>query len=186
MAVPHPKIAITGDIGSGKSEVCRLLAAATGYPTYSTGQMQREIADRLGMTTLELNRYSESHPEIDQEIDGRSMELGGRDESFLIDSRIAWRFIPQSFKVFLSVDLRTAAERILGAGRRRERYASLDDAMRDIGRRRRSENERFLETYGIDQSDLGNYDLVVDTSDKTPGQVADEILGAFRAWRDAA
>ena len=40
-----------------------------GFEIYSTGKVQREIAQRYGMTTLEFNEYAETHLEIDDEID---------------------------------------------------------------------------------------------------------------------
>ena len=182
--VPYPKMSISGDIGSGKTAVSRRLQKATGYPLYSTGGLQRQIATRYGMTTLELNKYAETHPEIDDEIDGESIRLGRTDEAFIIDSRIAWHFIPHSFKVYLSVDLDESARRILGDERQGESYDDLETARAEILKRRRSEVERFRKIYGIDLSDLGNYDLVVDTSHATPDEVADDVLRAFRAWAE--
>jgi cytidylate kinase len=176
-------MSITGDIGSGKSAVTRLLHGLTGFPVYSTGALQRRIAARHGMTTLELNRYAETHPEIDDEIDSESIRLGRTDESFIIDSRIAWHFIPHSFKVYLAVDLDVAARRILGDGERsREFYTDLETAKREIANRRRSEVERFRSIYGIDLSDLDNYDLVVDTSETSQEEIAEVVLRAFRRW----
>lgn len=182
-SVPYPKMSITGDIGSGKSAVARLLHERTGYPIYSTGALQRRIAARHGMSTLELNEYAETHPEIDDEIDSESIRLGKTDESFIIDSRIAWHFIPHSFKVYLSVDLEVAARRILGDDERtRESYEDLETAKCEISKRRRSEVERFRSIYGIDLSDLDNYDLVVDTSEASQEEIAEVVLRAFRSW----
>lgn len=181
--VPHPKMSISGDIGSGKSAVGRLLHKLTGFPIYSTGALQRKIAERHGMSTLELNRYAETHPEIDDEIDSESIRLGKTDEAFIIDSRIAWHFIPHSFKVYLAVDLDVAARRILGDSERtRESYGDLETAKREILKRRRSEVERFRSVYGIDLSDLDNYDLVVDTSETSQEEIAKAVLGEFRKW----
>jgi cytidylate kinase len=181
--VPYPKLSITGDIGSGKTAVSRLLQQATGYPRYSTGDLQRRIAARYGMTTLELNRYSETHPAIDEEIDGESIRLGATDESFIIDSRIAWHFIPHSFKVYLTVDPRVAAERLVAdRGRTGESYDDVATARDEILKRRESEVERFRRTYGIHLADLDNYDLVIDTSQAPPREVAEAVLNGFREW----
>jgi cytidylate kinase len=178
---PFPKLAITGDIGSGKSAVGRLLCKTTGWSLYSTGGIQRDIAERLGMSTLELNRYAETHPEIDEEIDNTSRALGEKDESFVIDSRIAWHFIPHAFKVYLRVEPQIAAQRILGDNERTgERYTNVENAVRDIGHRRASEVKRFEELYGIDLSDESNYDLIADTSRATPEEVARTIAVAVR------
>ncbi len=184
-ASAYPKMSITGDIGSGKSVITRLLGEETGYRLYSTGQLQREIAARRGMSTLELNRYAETHPEIDEEIDSASRALRSKPEALIIDSRIAWNFIPESFKVYLVVDGNIAAERILSDDvRQTESYEDLATARDDIRRRRRSEKERFSELYGIDLLDLNNYDLVVDTSCSSPQEIAAVILRAFCSWKN--
>ncbi|MDJ0842064.1 MAG: dephospho-CoA kinase, partial [Acidobacteriota bacterium] len=117
MTKAYPKMTLTGDLGSGKSAVSRLLEADTGYPIYSTGKIQREIAAKHGMTTLELNKYAETHREIDDEIDDFSRNLGKRDESVIVDSRLAWFFIPNSFKIYLKVDPDEAVNRIMGDNR---------------------------------------------------------------------
>ncbi len=57
-------------------------------------------------------------------------------------------------------------------------------AREKIVRRRRSEVERFGKTYGIDLSDLGNYDLVVDTASSPPEDVAAVISRSFRDFSD--
>ena len=73
--MPEIKISLAGDLGSGKSTVGRLLAEKFGAQMYSTGTIQRELAEKMGMTTLELNKYSETHPEIDNMIDERILQI---------------------------------------------------------------------------------------------------------------
>jgi cytidylate kinase len=176
------KITITGDLGSGKSAVSKLLEEETGFPIYSTGAIQREIATKHAMTTLELNRYAETHPEIDEEIDEFSRNLGRRPEGVIVDSRLAWFFIPNSFKVYLKVDLAEAVRRIMGHDRgAAESYPDEATAKRDIATRKQLENERFRELYGADCADMANFDLVLDTTDKTPQQVGSLILSGYRA-----
>jgi len=173
----HPKITITGDLGSGKSAVSKLLKASTGFPIYSTGAILREIAQNRGMTVLELNQYAETHPEIDDEIDDFSRNLGKQSRSVIVDSRLAWFFIPNSFKVFLKVAIDEAVRRIMGHDRgATESYRDAETAKRDILARKQSENARFLELYGADCADMTNFDLVVDTTHRTPEQVNALIL----------
>jgi cytidylate kinase len=179
----QPKITITGDLGSGKSVVSKFLNAQLGFEIYSTGKVQRAIAERYGMTTLELNRYAETHPEIDEEIDGVFVELNKRPEGLIVDSRMAWFFMPDSFKVYLSVPPRVSAERIMGdTSRNKEKYPDLETAIRDITARKASENRRFLEIYEADCANMDNFDLVVDTSTILPEEVGQRILDAFQAW----
>lgn len=179
----QPKITITGDLGSGKSVVSKLLQEKLGFEVYSTGKVQREIAARYGMTTLELNQYAHTHPEIDEEIDSTFASLNHRPEGLIVDSRLAWHFMPQSFKVYLRVPIEVAATRIMGDSTRKgERYATAAQAIADITARKRSENERFLAKYNADCSNMANFDYVADTADKNPEAVAAGILQAFHQW----
>ena len=49
-------IAINGQLGSGKSELCKRLEEEYGFDVFHTGKIQREYAAELGISTLELNR----------------------------------------------------------------------------------------------------------------------------------
>ncbi|MBL7804315.1 MAG: cytidylate kinase family protein [Saprospiraceae bacterium] len=171
------KITITGDLGSGKSAVSRILCDRTGYSYVSTGRIQRQIAEEYGVDTLELNRRADTDPSIDERIDGISIELGKDNKGYIVDSRMAWFFLPNSFKVYLKIDVRIAAARILSdVNRSSEQYKDLEDAVPKILARKQSENERFLTKYGADCANLDNFDLVVDTGSRSPDEVAGLIL----------
>jgi cytidylate kinase len=175
-------ISITGDLGSGKSTISNLLCKRINYEYIYTGKIQREIARKHNMTTLELNKYAETHPEIDEEIDSTFKSLNEASD-LIVDSRLAWFFIPNSFKIFLKTNLIVSANRICGDNQREnEKYASTEDAVNKIIARKASENKRYTELYGADCSDLSNFNLVIDTSFVTPERVADIILAEYDSW----
>ena len=180
------KISLAGDLGSGKSTVGKLLAEKFGAQMYSTGTIQRELAAKMNMTTLELNKYSETHPEVDDMIDDGLRALNEKDVSVVIDSRMAWHFVPSSFSVYMSADPAVAAARIMNAGRESEPFESLDEAVRSIAERRQSEQARYMHLYGVDIKDLKNYDFVIDTSDISPETVAGRIAEAYQKSGKAA
>lgn len=180
-----PKISLTGDLGSGKSAVSKLLQAQLGFPVISTGTIQRAIAEKHGMSTLELNEFTRTHPEIDDEIDGKVTEIAAKPESVIFDSRLAWHFAPASFKVYLLVDSFVAADRIFHDNRTSEQYHDTEEARQKILARRRSELDRFKTYYHIDYADLRNFDLVVETTHATPEEVATCIINSFNAWNGA-
>jgi CMP/dCMP kinase len=175
------KITITGDLGSGKSAVSNLLCARTGYEYVSTGRIQRRIAQEMGLDTLQLNRLADTDPSIDQRIDGIFTSLGDDPKGYVVDSRMAWFFLPQSLKVYLKTDVEVAAERILNDPQRNsEQYADKAEAIQKILARKQSENTRFLQKYGADCANMDNFDLVVDTTRKTPDEVAELVLSALK------
>lgn len=170
---------VSGEIGSGKSSVARLLAERTGAEYHSTGSLQRRLASGRNLSTLEMNLLSETEPTIDEEIDGFTRELAATEREFVIDSRLAWHFVPKALKVFLRVDTIHAASRVIGDQRSRsdtESYRGSDDAVRDILARQESERRRFLSTYGVDLFRWSNYDLVIETTEISAERTVDLIL----------
>ena len=175
------KITLTGDLGSGKSTVSRLLCDHTGFEYISTGKVQRQLAQALGLDTLEMNRRADTDPSIDEQIDGIFVALGHDPKGYVIDSRMAWFFLPDSFKVFLKTDVHVAVQRIVNdPDRNSEQYKTIEEAVQKILARKASENARFLAKYGADCSDLNNFDLVIDTAERSQAVVADLI---FEGWK---
>lgn len=175
------KVAIAGDLGSGKTRICGLVCEVLGAEKISTGDLHRKIAAEKNMTTLELNQYSESHPEVDAQIDAELQQLRESPRSVVFDSRVAWHFVPQSFKIYLLADPEVAAQRIMtDPNRHSEQYENREEAVQKIYKRKQSENRRFREKYHVDCSDLRNYDLIIDTSDVDPEPVAQLILKELR------
>ncbi len=177
------KISLAGDLGSGKSTVAKLLVAALNAEYYSTGSIVRSIADRMGMSIVELNKYMEDHPEIDNEIDNGLMLLADDMRPMVIDSRMAWHFTEGTFKVYLSTDAETSAIRIMNANRHGEHQSTLEETIESTKARRESERKRYMLQYGVDITDLSNYTLIVDTTSASPEEIAGVIISAFRAWQ---
>ncbi len=182
----NEKISLAGDLGSGKSTVAAILIErlkSLGAEYYSTGAVVRKIAENHGMSVVELNVYMETHPEIDHEIDDGLKALSDVDKLLIIDSRMAWHFTSGTFKVYLSVDPETSALRIMNANRVGEHASTLEETINQTKARRESEKKRYLEQYGVDIMDLGNYSLVMDTSHASPDEIADAIISAYEAWK---
>ena len=184
MAESNHKIAISGDLGSGKSTVCKLLLEKLpGFRIFSMGEAWRRLAEERNMTILELNQYSETHP-LDEEMDQAMAKIGTQPENIIFDSRLAWHFVPHSFRVRLIVDPLVAAERIFHDNRRgdAEGYGSVEEALVKVNERYRSEQQRYLTKYGIDCTKPENFDLVIDTSYIEPHDVVAQIVTGFRQW----
>jgi cytidylate kinase len=172
-------ITLSGDIGSGKSSVASELRKLAGYDIIGTGKIQRAIAERRGLTTLELNRISETDRSVDDEIDNYVIETGKTQDNLIIDSRLAWHFIPAAFKVYLSVDPLIGAERVYGAGRSDEHNPSLEATLQNNLKRQSYEDQRFYKLYNVHFRLYQNYDLIVDTSYTAPETIAQKIYACF-------
>lgn len=171
-------ITVSGALGSGKSTVSHILVDRLGFIYYSTGIVQRHIAERRGVTTLELNRLAATDKSIDRQIDSAFADLVHTGKNYVVDSRLGFFFIPSSFKVMLKVDLQAAGARVFHDETRigEKKYASVDEAVAALSARRRLERERFLSVYGVDIDDESLFDVVVDTTHISPETVADRIL----------
>jgi cytidylate kinase len=172
-------ITLSGDIGSGKSSVATELQKLTGYDIIGTGKIQRAIAERRGLTTLELNKISETDRSVDDEIDNYVIETGKTQDRLIIDSRLAWHFIPAAFKVYLSVDPVIGAERVFSAGRSDENNPSLEATLQNNLKRQSYEDQRFYKLYNVHFRLYDNYDLIVDTSYTAPETIARKIYDCF-------
>ncbi len=176
------KISLAGDLGSGKSTVSKILIERLGATYYSTGAICRAIATKHGINIIEMNQYMETHPEIDHEIDDGLKALSDRDECMIIDSRMAWHFVRDTFRVYMTTELAESAKRILRAGRVEEQAATVEETAANIRARKASERKRYSEQYGVDCKDLNNYSLIVDSTYATPEEVAECILSCFADW----
>lgn len=176
-------ITITGNLGSGKTSVCKELKKA-GFEVISAGDIFREIAAEKGMSVIELNEAAKSDRSIDDMLDQRSTELGKQMDHTVFDSRLAWHFVERSFKVFLLVDVEEAARRVFAGGSRgAEEYRDVKEAMAGLKSRAQLEQERFSKLYGIDYYDGSNYDLVIESSAASPEQIAQEIIRNFEQYQ---
>lgn len=179
-------ITITGDLGSGKSSVAKALCKMLDFKYFSTGGIQRQIGKEHGMNTLELNYFSEKNLDIDKYIDDFVIRLNDEEDSFAIDSRMAWHFIRNSFKIYLTVNPIVAAKRVI-ADNQRDSEPIVEDIYEkslNLLERRSAEDKRFKSIYGVDCGNLNNYDLVIDTTHSSVQEIATLIFQLFTAFSD--
>lgn len=179
-------ITIAGLPGSGKSSAAAGVAKELGYEHFSSGDLFRKMAAERGISIEEMNVTAEKQKEIDLSVDALLRSLGTEKQNIVIDSRTAFHWIPDSFKVFLRLDLAVAAERIfaqVSAGARLSQdAASISQTLENTVRRVESEKKRFSDLYAIDFTDIKNYDLIVDTGANDLPAVISTIVEAFHQW----
>ena len=174
------KITITGGLYSGKSCVAKVISEAIDYTYFSVGDLQRKLAVEKGMSIMEYNDYM-FHNNLDHEVDNKTMEIGREEENFIFDARLAWYFIPDSFKIYLKVEIDIAVDRAMKSKRgKSENYTSKQEAKDRITERRRLEVTRFNDIYNVNIDQDSNYDLVIDTSYLTVEEVIEIILEKVR------
>lgn len=183
-------ITIAGKLGSGKSSTAKKVAEILGYKHLSSGDFMRDIANERGISLMELNQIAEKDNSIDKELDDRNIEIG-KQSDIVIDSRLSFHFIPESFRVYLDLHPEIAAERILkdkenNPNRLKEDNRAFDtkeDVMKSIIERQESEKSRYDRIYNIkDVSCSDNYNLIIDTSKYTLEEVSQKIIEEYQKW----
>ena len=176
-------ITIAGDLGSGKSTVANHLINNINYRIESAGLIFRRLAEQHGMSAKEFNQFIESNPKYDNMVDDTIKEMGEKEENIIFDSRLAWYFVPKSFKIYMYVDVDTATERIFNdRDRVSESYSDMATAKKEIIERRQSEVLRYKTFYNIDINNFKNYDFIIDTSHASKDEVNDAVLSNFKAF----
>jgi cytidylate kinase len=183
-------ITIAGSPGSGKSSTAKAIAAVLGFQHFSSGDFFRQLAVERGQSIEAMNISAEVQRDIDLKVDNLLQQMYRTADRLVIDSRMAWHWMPESFKVFLVLDPATAAERIFahlqGAGRLSENAASVEEVRQSIDRRSTSERKRYAALYSVDATDPLNFDIVINTKHNDLNTVTAMVSAAYQAWQGSA
>lgn len=181
-------ITLGGLPGSGKSTVRNMLAKELGYKSFYTGGYARELAEERGITLEEFNEKVASDKSLDELIDTEQKRIAAKEDEYVVDAHIGFYFIPNSFKVFLTIPIEVSAERIFkdSASQVRQRSGdvmeSYEEALEKTQKRIDNHQYRYKKHYGIDVYDPTQFDLVIDTNNQTPELVTKEILTRYKEW----
>lgn len=184
-------ITLAGKPGSGKSSTADRVAELLSYTRHSSGDMVRRVLAKEGMSLEEYNRKASDEHDLDDKVDEELRTL--RDaRDVVIDSRLGFYWIPESFKVYLDLDLEVATARIFkDAVNNKKRSdageggSSLPDVARRVRERMQNEQNRFRSLYGIDPYNTRHFDLVIDTSRHDPQSVAITVFDIYREWLES-
>lgn len=179
-------ISLTGELSSGKGVVSKILMEQLNYGVYRNGDYFRKLAKENGMSVTEFNEYVKQHTEIDIQIENSAKEYAKDHNNFIIDARLGWYAVPESFKVYLKVDAEVAAKRAFEnqdeEKKKTEKFNTIEEQKADMEKRYNLENERYFKVYGVRKEDMSNYDLVIDTTTLTPEEVAEIIKEEYFKW----
>ncbi len=183
MAEQFHIVTISGLPGSGTSTACELLQTRLGWHYINSGQTFRQMAKEAGVSLAEWGRRAEADPQIDRAVDERMMQMGRQHQGVILEGRITgWMALEHklpALKVWLQADLKVRAQRV---GNREEE--DVGRALEDMEQRQRSEARRYADYYDIDIGDLFIYDLVIDTAQRSPQQIVEQIAPAIQPAKE--
>ncbi|MDR1972057.1 MAG: AAA family ATPase [Treponema sp.] len=173
------KIAISGKSGCGNTTVSRLVAEKLGLRfinfTFRTLAKERQIS--LG----EVLEKAAGDDSWDREVDSRQVALAREEGGCVLGSRLAIWMLPEAdLKVYLRAAPEIRVRRIMmREGGKAEEVAAFT-ARRDL-----QDRERYLRIYRIDNDNYSFADLVIDTDNLDPDNIAGLIIDAVKtkgAW----
>lgn len=170
------KITLFGLAGTGKTSAGKLVAEKLGYEFQSSGNMFRAVAEDKGITLGELDQLSKSDSQYDLALDKKVEEYGKTHDNFLFESRLAWYFIPDSFKIYFECEFE---ERISRVAFREQK--PLEQVRKETWERESAIGERYEKYYGIkDVANKTNFDLIIDTKAHNLEEVVGLILETLK------
>ena len=189
MSVKREIITICGGLGSGKSSTAKKVAEILGYKHFSSGDFFRQVGLELGLSVTETNIRAETDPKIDAMTD-QKLKDEGNSNKVVIDSRTAYHWFPESFKVCLYLPFDIAKVRILNSIKEdklradSEQVYSLEEVYAKMQERFESEQKRYWDLYGINNKDRDNFDLIVNTEKNNLEQVVNIIISEYKKWKE--
>lgn len=171
-------ITISGEPGSGKTTVGRLLAKRLGLPHVYAGDLYRQEAKRRGLSLEQFNALCERDHSIDRELD-RAMEARARQGDVVLEGRLAGYFAAKGGLPALKVWL-TAGDEVRARRVAQREEGEWREVLRVNEDRHRSDAGRYREIYGFDLADKSVYDVVLSTDESTPEDLVEQLVGRAR------
>lgn len=164
-------ISIFGLAGTGKSTAAKLIAEKLGYEFVSTGNIFRKMAQDRGLDLYEFEKLVTLNPEIDKEFDLEIEKFGKNKDNFVIESRLAWHFIPQSIKFKFVCDDSVRIKRVADRD-----SITFEKAKEKTLFREREHAGRYKKLYKIeDYNSDKNFDFIINTTLIPPDEIVREV-----------
>ena len=175
VAPKPPLIAVAGAPGTGTTTLCRNLSQRLSLPHVYAGQFFRAMAKEHGMDLVAFGEYAEQHREVDTELDRRMIAVAQK-RGCILEGRMAAWHVAQGGAGGLTILLEAPEDVRAHRVANREGIADVETVLAENRHREASEAKRYREYYGFDPNDPRHYNLVIDSSDKTPDAIAELVV----------
>lgn len=173
------KITIFWLAGSGTSTIWKLLSERLDYKFMSSWNIMRSWAENLWYTIYEFeDKVIKTDDSFDIKLDEKVKNFWEKNDDFIFESRLAWNFIPDSFKIYLKCEETERYNRI------QKREKLLFEIVKEKNLKRESE---LVQRYAQIYPDINFppkehiFDLVIDATNISPKEILQEIL--VKIWK---
>lgn len=172
-------IRVGGNLGAGKTTLCKKLSEYLGYYYSYTGGIFREMAKEKGLALEEFYSQLEADPVLEKSVDDCQIALMMSRDNLVMEGRVM-AFLPFS-KVFRKINLFIKVDEDTGILRQMNRTENQDktfEEMKALTRKRvQDEISRYKKLYNISNHlDENCYDIVVDSTHLSPDELLQEVI----------
>lgn len=166
-------IAISGDISTGKTTLAKNLAEKLNWTHLHAGEYFRNWHK---LHNLPLDQTEQIPQEEDRGVDFDYQKMMSSEERIVFESHLAgWlaKDLKDVFKILCTTNFNVSMERAA-----KRDGVSVEQAQKNAKLRSDALARKFKKLYGVkNHLDPKYFDLVIDTTNKTPEEVLEIVLG---------
>jgi len=168
------KIAVSGRSGCGNSTISRMVAEILGLRFINF--TFRSLAEERGLDLKKVLELAAKDDSWDREVDTRQVKLAHDSDGCVLGSRLAiWMLEEADLKVYLLANPGTRAARIF-----KREGGNINEIADFTAERDRQDHSRYLRIYNIDTGNYEFADLIIDTDNMSPQEIAEVIVNKAR------
>jgi cytidylate kinase len=167
------KIAISSKSGCGTTTVSKLISQTLDLRMIN--YTFRNMAQELGMELKDLLALADSDDSWDRGLDAKQVALS-QAGNCVLGSRLAiWLLKDADLKVYLTASPEVRSSRI-----NQREGGDFATVMAWTMERDAHDRQRYLKLYGIDNDQFDFVDLCIDTTNRRPEMILEDIIYALR------
>ena len=168
------KIAVSGRSGCGNTTISKMAADSLGLRFINF--TFRSLAQERGLNLKQVLKLAAKDDSWDIEVDTRQVQLAREEGGCILGSRLAvWMLEEADLKIYLNARPGIRAERIV-----KREGGNIDEVAAFTAERDRQDHGRYLRIYNIDTDNYDFVDLIINTDNLEPQEIAGMIVKKAR------